>query len=266
VLSREERAAAFAAGAPKIPRRSVIALLSACLVLGFGGIVVDHFFSGPDATNAAKTPHGTDPPPLTTGGGTASIGASGSAMMDLRPEGARIAPDFDLLGMSGRSISLSQFRGSVVVLSFFDAACDDICPVLATELRRAHADLGRDAARVVLLTVNSDPLATSVSAAAPAEHAGLPPADRWYFLTGSLHQLDRVWRLYGVTIDVQPAMKRLSHNDVLYFIDPTGHLRARAVPFGDESVTGRFSLSATLEARWGEAIAAEARSLLEPRQ
>ncbi len=185
-------------------------------------------------------------------------------MMDLRAEGFRTAPRFSLLDARGRSLSLSQLRGSVVVLSFFDARCDDICPVLAGELRRAHADLGKDAARVVLVTVNSDPLATSVSTAAPAEHAGLSPADRWYFLTGPLRELDRVWRLYGVTIDVQPASRHLSHNDILYFIDPSGHLRARAVPFGDESVTGRFSLSTTLETRWGEAIAAEARSLLEP--
>ena len=264
VLSSEERSAAFAAGAPKAPRRSIIVLVSACLVLGLGGIVVDHFFSGPDATSVTSAPTGTDPPPFTTATGAAEIGASYSAMMDLRVESSRAAPGFSLLDETGKPLSLSQLRGSVVVLSFFDARCDDICPVLAAELRLAHADLGRVAARIALVTVNSDPLATSASAAVPAERAGLSQADRWYFLTGALRALDRVWRLYGVTIDVQAASGRLSHNDVLYFIDPGGHLRARAVPFGDESVTGRFTLSATLEARWGEAIAAEARSLLGP--
>lgn len=264
VLSSEERAAAFAAGAPKAPRRSIIALVSACVVLGVGGIVVDHFFSGPDATGATTAPQGTDPPPLTTATGSAEIGASYSAMMDLRAESSRTAPGFSLRDQTGKPLGLSQLRGSVVVLSFFDARCDDICPVVAAELRLARADLGRDAARIALVTVNSDPLATGVSSALPAEHAGLSEADRWYFLTGTLRALDRVWRLYGVTIDVQPASGRLSHNEVLYFIDRAGHLRARAVPFGDESVSGRFTLSATLEARWGEAIAAEARSLLGP--
>ncbi len=243
-----------------MPRRAVVSLLSACLVLGLGGIVVDHFFSGPDATPVSK-PVATKPPPL-AGGGPAEVAAPIPALMDLRPVTAAPAPSFVLRDGAGRPVRLSGLRGSVVVLSFFDSRCDDICPVLAAELRLARSDLARDASRVAFVIVNSDPLATGGATARPAERAGLPVTDRWYFLTGSLQQLDHVWTLYGLTVDVQPATRRVAHNEFLFFIDAAGRLRARAVPFGNESRTGRFSLPSSLEARWAEGIAAEARSLL----
>ena len=72
-----------------------------------------------------------------------------------------------------------------MVLSFFDAACDDICPILETELLQAYADLGPLAPRVAVVTVNTDPLDLSVSSARPPEAARRAhwPAT-WYFLTG----------------------------------------------------------------------------------
>ena len=64
----------------------------------------------------------------------------------------------------------------------------------------------------------------------------------WYFLTGSLPKLNVVWSEYGVAIDVQRGTHIVSHNDALYFIDPSGRMRLRATPFANESAAGVFSL------------------------
>lgn len=54
----------------------------------------------------------------------------------------------------------------------------------------------------------------------------------------------------------------VSHNDFLYFIDPSGRLRFRATPFAYESTLGTFSLPVGPEATWAAGIASRAKALL----
>jgi cytochrome oxidase Cu insertion factor (SCO1/SenC/PrrC family) len=277
-----DRAAAFAAGPSKIPRTVIVVLVIAVTVLGLGGVALDHFFPGPVGISTTTTLAPNYPPPLQTApagaqlatgaGGQSRTGnlpvapqlpASAPALMDLQPLNAARAPGFSLTDQHGRVVSLATFRGKVVVLSFFDAACDDICPVLERELSQADLDLGRDSSRVAMLTVNTDPLALSAAAARPAEVVARAPSTvAWYFLTGALTRLDAVWSSYGIAIDVQRDSGLVSHNDFLYFIDPSGRLRFRATPFADENTSGVSSLPVGTEATWAAGIAAQAKALL----
>jgi len=54
----------------------------------------------------------------------------------------------------------------------------------------------------------------------------------------------------------------VAHNDVMYFISPTGRLRYRATPFANEDSSGAFSLPSPSVARWGQGIATYAGQLL----
>ena len=52
------------------------------------------------------------------------------------------APDFTLTdGISGKPVTLSEQRGSVVVLSFLYTHCPDVCPLTAEEFRIAQQKL-----------------------------------------------------------------------------------------------------------------------------
>src|ERR1700733_12224398 len=84
LLSSDERAAAFAAGAPKVPRKTIVAVLSACLVLGLGGVVVDHFFSGADASTVTPHLRASKPSHRVASPKPADLTAPVSAMMGLR--------------------------------------------------------------------------------------------------------------------------------------------------------------------------------------
>jgi protein SCO1/2 len=172
------------------------------------------------------------------------------------------APGFSLADKQGRPTSLAGLRGRVVVLTFFDSACDDICPVMEAELSRAYADLGVDAARVSFVTVNTDPLGLSVGVAGLAEKGSLGAVPTWQFLTGSLGQLGSVWRSYGVAVEVQTSTRTVSHSEAMYFIDALGRVRDRATPFADETRSGVYSLAAPTETKWAAGIADEARYLL----
>ncbi len=83
-------------------------------------------------------------------------------------------------------------------------------------------------------------------------------------LTGPLATLDSVWKSYGVSISVDQKTDLEAHNEVLYFIDPSGDLRFKATPFANESTTGTYSLPQATIARWATGIAAYAGQLATP--
>ncbi|MHB8244135.1 MAG: SCO family protein [Acidimicrobiales bacterium] len=265
ILTEAERAAALSEPPPKVPRSAVLWTVIACLVLGLGGVAVDHFIGAGSAGSLTPLPTSTVPPPqrsLASGGG--QLPATAAALMALQRAGPGPAPRFRLSTIAGKSISLTQFRGKVVVLSFFDARCNDICPVLERELAQAMSELAKKGFghRVECLTVNTDPYATAAARAAPAVR-GIPPnTSNWLFLTGSLNALDSVWKSYGITVDGQPATGLVSHTDALYFITPKGNLAAQATPTANEVGKGVFRLPASTMHLFAHGIAAETEHLL----
>jgi cytochrome oxidase Cu insertion factor (SCO1/SenC/PrrC family) len=275
VPERPDRAAALAAGPTKVPRSFIVVALACIALLALGGAALDRAFPGTAGGSAAAgvvTTIGDYPPPfaVTTAGradhptGTVApqLPASQSALMGLQKLTVMAAPGFSLVDKQGRPTSLAGFRGRVVVITFFDSACDDICPVMEAELSRAYADLGADAARVSFVTVNTDPLGLSVGAAGPAETGSLRAVPTWQFLTGSLGQLDSVWRSYGVAVEIQTSTRTVSHNEVMYFIDTLGRVRDRATPFANETRSGVYTLAVPTETKWAAGVADEARYLL----
>ncbi|MGH9090870.1 MAG: SCO family protein, partial [Acidimicrobiales bacterium] len=269
-----DRAAAFAAGAPKVSRTAVYWIVAAVLVLGLGGTLLDHVFAtsgAASATVATSTtqlttttgpPAGKVTPATVPSTGHPEVQAPMPAFLGLTTEGTRPATDFTLTGAGGQPVSLSGLRGQVVVLTFADAACDDICPVLAQELVKADALLGSTPVPVSFVTVNTDPLDLRGTTTAPvATMTTLPTLANWQFATGSVHQLNQVWKAYGVSITVQPSTRTVSHNDTLFFVRPNGKLAWRATPFADESRAGVYSLPAKDVTRFAQGIATYAAQL-----
>lgn len=64
---------------------------------------------------------------------------------------APLAPDFSLMGLNGNRVSLSQLRGSAVVLNFWSTNCP-YCRTELEELHRFYQDYGPKGTKV--LTVN----------------------------------------------------------------------------------------------------------------
>jgi protein SCO1/2 len=129
------------------------------------------------------------------------------------------APDFTLTDQFERRVSLDSFRGKVVVLTFNDPQCTTICPLTTTALVRAKALLGPAGRNVQLLGVGANPEATQVKwvKAYSVAHGML---HKWLFLTGSLRQLKRVWKEYG--IDAAVFHGAIDHTPATYVIDERG--------------------------------------------
>jgi protein SCO1/2 len=268
-LSETERAAAFRHTEPKVPPKFAVIVVAVLVVLGIGGTLLEHLLSSvgvsPDSgtvgPSSATSVAGVIAPPGSTPT-TPQVDAPLRDFMGITPRSGT-APRFSLSDQAGRLISLDGERGKAVVLTFFDAPCQDICPVVSAELLRAARDLGPAAGHVVFLTVNTDPVALStVPASAAAVRTGLGTLATWHFLSSNLTSLNRVWRDYRVSVNVSRISGLVAHNDVIDFIDPSGRLRYEATPFADESSSGAFSLPPASIDRWGQGIAAYARQLL----
>ena len=135
---------------------------------------------------------------------------------------ARPAPDFTLTDQFGRHVSLSAFHGRVVILAFNDSECTTVCPLTTTAMVDARRSLGAAGAHVTLLGVDANPKATTVSdvRAYSRAHGML---HSWRFLTAPLAQLKRVWRAYGIAVQI--AAGQIDHTPALFEIDPQGRLR-----------------------------------------
>jgi cytochrome oxidase Cu insertion factor (SCO1/SenC/PrrC family) len=265
-----DRAAALAEGAPGIPAKFGFWVLAAVLVLSLGGLLGEHVFSSsglnPAPTTTPKSPVHVDPALIPQAPAPVrSLGAPLSSFMGLRVLKGRGAPAFTLTDQHGSATSVPAPAPTVVVLTFFDATCNDICSVLAEEIEQADHDLGSSASNVEFVTVNTDPSALAQSDETPAlDGTGLAALPNWHMVTGPLASLDPVWRSYGVSITVAQKTGLEAHTDVMDFVDARGDLAYEATPFADEGGTGRFTLPPASVDRWGQGIATYARrSLLD---
>ena len=75
------------------------------------------------------------------------------------------APAFRLTDQFGKPVSLAQFRGKPVVLTFLYTHCPDVCPLIAEQLHSVMLDLGQEAQHVGVLAISVEPTRDTIAAA-----------------------------------------------------------------------------------------------------
>ena len=111
---------------------------------------------------------------------------------------ADAAFDFQLSDQLGRSTSLQDHSGKVVVLTFMYTNCPDVCPIVTNQLRDIYMQLqeqtdGTD--DIAVLAVSLDPERDNIDEARRyLDKWGL--VDEWQFLVGSREELAPIWKAY----------------------------------------------------------------------
>jgi protein SCO1/2 len=141
--------------------------------------------------------------------------------------GGVAAPDFHLSDQFGNPVSLAQFRGHPVVLTFLYTHCPDTCPLIADKLHLTISKLGNDASKVGVLAVSTDPERDDMAAAYQFSlmHNLL---NQWHFLVGSAAQLQPVWSAYHVFASAPTPTATgatVDHTVAIYVLDKSGHER-----------------------------------------
>lgn len=137
-----------------------------------------------------------------------------------------IAPDFRLIDQNGDLISLSDFRGRIIVLTFMDGQCKDICPLTSVQLIQTFKSLDQsEADRVIFLGVNVNIDANKVTDMSLATKKWrLRQIPNWHFLTGSAKDLALIWSEYEIAVNPHPS-SGIMHTPGVFLIDPTGQKR-----------------------------------------
>jgi cytochrome oxidase Cu insertion factor (SCO1/SenC/PrrC family) len=159
--------------------------------------------------------------------GAAQISAGPNAALQGNPDLdpgtslSEVAPNFTLTDQFGQPVSLRSYRGKVVILAFNDSECTTVCPLTTAALVDAKAMLGPAASQVQLLGIDANPKATAIDdVLSYSQLHGM--LYQWRFLTGSLPQLESVWKDYSVGVTV--SQNQIDHEPAIFVINQQGRL------------------------------------------
>lgn len=140
------------------------------------------------------------------------------------------APDFALQGSDGTDISLSRYRGKIVLMTFGFTSCAAVCPTTMATLAQARESLGADADAVQVIFVTVDPARDN---AALMRDYLASFGDGFVGATGSEEKLAAVREQYAVTAVRQGDGPdyAVAHTSSIFLIDDEGRLRGM-MPFG----------------------------------
>ena len=143
---------------------------------------------------------------------TQSSGFDGPTM----PPNLRAA-NFSLLDQNGKRVTLSSYRGRVVVLTFIHSLCHDACPFMVEQIKGALNDLPGGGRSVTVIGVTAAPAEDTVARRRTflAQHE---MTGRLAFLNGPLPDLERIWHAYAM----QPVTPKIDHSTFVMLIDKRG--------------------------------------------
>jgi protein SCO1/2 len=132
------------------------------------------------------------------------------------PDGVR-APAFELTDERGEPVSMNEFRGRPVIVTFLYTNCDETCPPAAQQVKGALNELGEDVPALAIAV--EPPRDTPASARAFLSKQRM--LGRMRFVLGTRAELEPVWRGYAI----QPQVGRGEHQARIVIVDGRGRQR-----------------------------------------
>lgn len=149
----------------------------------------------------------------------AAAGFFGTLALPSKP-----APPIQLRNYLGRPVTLAQYRGKAVLVTFLYTHCPDVCPLIASNLRVALNELGPRAAKAQVISISVDPRGDTPAAVASflRSHEML---GRMQYLIGSGAQLARTWAAWSVGSRRETGHPELvAHSALIYGVSASGRL------------------------------------------
>lgn len=134
----------------------------------------------------------------------------------LLPDGVR-APDFSLRDEDGRRVTMREYRGRNVIVTFLYSDCKTECPAQAQQIKGALDQLGHD---VPALAISVKP-GTDTAASVRAFNRKMGVEGRLRWVRGSEDQMRRLWKGFATV----PQTPRQDHLARIVLIDREGMQR-----------------------------------------
>lgn len=132
-----------------------------------------------------------------------------------------VAANFSLLDQNGHRVTLSGYRGHVVILTFMHSLCKGACPLMAEQIKGALNDLPSHGRGIPAVAVSVDPKQDSRA----HRHKFLDKYQmngKLEFLSGPLPALERIWHAYAIEPEIGTGE---THSAFVLLIDKRGYER-----------------------------------------
>jgi protein SCO1/2 len=137
------------------------------------------------------------------------------------------APEFVLTSQDGAPITLADFRGKVVAVTFIFTRCTATCPVLTPMMSFVQDQLGADfGAKIAFVSITVDPERDTPDVLKEYAQAFGANLTGWSFLTGAPPTIRDVTRRYGVYTS-KSDNGDVEHTFLTSIVDPRGILRVQ---------------------------------------
>ena len=171
--------------------------------------------------------------------GAASQRAVQRALQEGTDLGGTPAPAITLQDQTGATVSLAQFHGQPVVLTFFDSLCPHPdCSIMAQYLNWTAQDMGAHSKNIAWVAITVNPWHDTPASVAAFLHAHQVTAPLHYLL-GTPDQLTPVWSAYHMQAIEQPDGVVL-HTTGVYVLDAQGRERLFLDEGFDPQVLGGY--------------------------
>jgi protein SCO1 len=150
--------------------------------------------------------------------------AAGGRFNSLDVTGAEWGRDFQLQDPQGRTRTLADFKGQVVLIFFGFTQCPDVCPTALSRAAAVMQQLGPAADRVQVIFVTVDPERDSAALLAEYTQAFHP---RFLGLRADLPTTERTAKDFKVLYRKVPtgSSYTMDHTALSFVFDPAGRLR-----------------------------------------
>ncbi|MFD0881991.1 SCO family protein [Variovorax dokdonensis] len=140
--------------------------------------------------------------------------------------GAEYARDFSLKDADGKTRTLADFKGKVVVLFFGYAQCPDVCPTTMTEMTEVKKALGADGDKLQVVFVTVDPERDTAEVMKAYMGAFDPTFIALIPTPQELVAVAKDFKVYYKKVDGKtPTSYSMDHSAAQYMYDPQGRLR-----------------------------------------
>lgn len=145
------------------------------------------------------------------------------------------APEFRLRSARGGTFGTADVAGKPYAVTFLYTDCDDVCPLIAQELRVALERLGPRGKDVAVVAVSADPRRDTREAVRKWLRRNRMPRN-FHYLIGTRRELKPVWSDFYAAPQTHP--ERGNHSASIWLVDARGRLRTKfsagfPIPPGD---------------------------------
>lgn len=152
-------------------------------------------------------------------GGLVPADESFAVSSPLPARGSAPATPLALIDQHGAVARLDAYRGQWVMVTFAFGHCEDICPLIVQQARRARSDEGAE--QVPLLVVTLDPWRdTPERLGAIATAWELGPQDR--MLSGTVDEVNAALDVWRIARERDPDNGMVLHGSTIVLVDPEG--------------------------------------------